>query len=157
MSSSSNTISPPAQNGRPDKSHKPSKIVVLKLPAAILGRFLPKPTPQKNSKVKSTPSSASTPTGGQAAVTAPASSNNGDVSESNATPAPGTTEPLKKKGGGAKAGTKRSLGQAVDGAPKARGKPGPKKKPRLYVIMITIVSKIGYCLCLWLSLSSSYR
>ncbi|KAF7509769.1 hypothetical protein GJ744_007464 [Endocarpon pusillum] len=127
--SSSTTISTPAQNARPDKTNKPSKIVVFKVSPEKLGRFMPKPTPRKNSKAKSTPSSVSTPTSAPAAASAlaPASSPNGDASESNSTPVPGATEAPKKKGTGARAGTKRAL----DGAAKSRGKPGPKKKPRL--------------------------
>ena len=126
--SSSTTISPPA---RPDKTNKPSKIVVFKLPPTSLGRFLPKSTPRKNAKAKSTPSAVSTPTVAAPVATEPASSPNHDASESNATPAPGATDPPKKKGSGAKAGTKRALGQTGDGGPKARGKPGPKKKQKL--------------------------
>jgi hypothetical protein len=66
---------------------------------------------------------------------------NDNASESASTPAPHGTDAAEnsngdgpKKGkGGSLAGTKRSLGQMseANGTPKPRGKPGPKKKPRL--------------------------
>lgn len=128
--SSSITVSPPVQHPRPDKINKPTKTVVFKISPTQLSRFLPKPTPKKTSKVKSTPSTVSTPIAASATAPVPASSPNADASENNTTPAPGTTDAPKKKVTVAKAGTKRGMG-SLDGGPKGRGRPGPKKKPRV--------------------------
>ena len=66
-----------------------------------------------------------------------ASNSNGDnASDSNAatpapdgTPAPSVTGPPTE--GPKKKGVKRAANGTIDGVPKPRGKPGPKKKPRL--------------------------
>lgn len=129
MSTSSPTsasVSPPAHIARPDKTNKPSRTVVLKISPAKLSQFLPKPTTKKNSKTKSTPSSLSTPISASATAPLITSSPNGDASESNATPAPSTTDVPKKKATAAKAGTKRALG-SLDGGSKAR-RSAPKKQ-----------------------------
>lgn len=73
---------------------------------------------------------------------APAATNGENASDSNpATPAAGgtpaptsmgpPTEGVKKKG--TKRGAAAANGLGPDGQPKVRGKPGPKKKARLYV------------------------
>ena len=112
---------------------KNARITVLKLSPKILQQFEPadqsEPTVSKSSSTTSDTLPA-----------APSPAENASESQSN-TPAPnGTpgptamlppTEGIKKKG--AKAGTKRSsgVGLEADGTPKPKGKPGPKKKPRL--------------------------
>jgi len=60
-----------------------------------------------------------------------------EASESNSTPVPNTDQPTtdetpkKISTKGPKPGSKRGLGLGSDSMPKPRGKPGPKKKPRL--------------------------
>ncbi|KAL9115930.1 MAG: hypothetical protein Q9227_000298 [Pyrenula ochraceoflavens] len=117
---------------------KSTKVITLKLNPSLLTEFAPKPASRRNSKIKSTPSSASTPAINDTA--APTSTlNNGNasdnVSESNSTPAPANPSPQaeapKKRGSGVKPGAKRGATLMADGTPKPRGKPGPKKKPRL--------------------------
>lgn len=91
---------------------------------------------QENGEAKQSPDSASA-----SQVAAPTNGDN--ASDSNAatpndgTPAPGAMGPPTE--GPKKKGVKRSADKAngtIDGVPKARGKPGPKKKPRLYVYHI---------------------
>ncbi|KAI9900455.1 hypothetical protein N3K66_004717 [Trichothecium roseum] len=86
---------------------------------------------QENGEAKQSPDSASA-----SQVAAPTNGDN--ASDSNAatpndgTPAPGVMGPPTE--GPKKKGVKRSADKAsgaIDGVPKARGKPGPKKKPRL--------------------------
>ena len=89
-------------------------------------------------ETKEVPESHESPATSATLQAAPAS--NGDnASDSNpATPGAGTpapavmgppTEGIKKKGGKRSAAAANGLGP--DGLPKVRGKPGPKKKPRL--------------------------
>lgn len=137
--SSSSTRSPSAST-RTDKNKKQSKIAVIKLPPKLLRRFL---VPALKVEERSQPSAVSSP--------APAVEDNStlkvpevndNLSESASTPAPtpnadaadnSSGDGSKKRKGGSLAGNKRSLGQMTEGSgtPKPRGKPGPKKKPRL--------------------------
>ncbi|KAL9620444.1 MAG: hypothetical protein Q9160_005029 [Pyrenula sp. 1 TL-2023] len=138
MSTTTTTISS-TSTPRLRKMNKPSKIITLRVSPAKLSKFAPKSASRKNSKLKAAPSTASTPA--LADIPAPPATNNNsnsseNASESNATPIPPTTdsppvEMPKKRGPGAKSGTKRAAGLTTDGTPKPRGKPGPKKKPRL--------------------------
>jgi INO80 complex subunit Ies4 len=128
--------SPPILNGRSIKINKPRKIVVLKLQPDLLAEYLPKPVPRSNSKAKSSPSLASTPNNLSTAAPVPQTSSTEEASESNSTPVPNTdqtTDETSKKGStkGPKPGSKRGLGHGSESMPKPRGKPGPKKKPRL--------------------------
>ncbi|KAI9790034.1 MAG: hypothetical protein M1833_002123 [Piccolia ochrophora] len=123
---------------RSGRSNKPSKIIILHLSPKALARFSPKPSLIKgSSRSKSSASSNSTPV---PPVEAASSADN--PSDSNSTPAPAgtpnetmprvSTDGVKRKGiPGPKPGTKRTLGGGQEGVPKVRGKPGPKKKPRL--------------------------
>jgi INO80 complex subunit Ies4 len=132
MSTSTATVaSPPLTNGRVDKIKRQKKIIVLRLPPTTLAQFLP-----TQLSIEKTPFSISTP--GAVVDEQPVinNSSNENPSESNSTPAPLTdavipADPPKKRKGPLP-GLKRSLAVA-DGTPKPRGKPGPKKKPRLYV------------------------
>jgi len=107
-------------------------IITLKVSPKALQRFEPAPQVKEESPSKDSSSTISNPQ-----LVAP-SSNGDNPSESNAntpvatgTPVPSSmpppTEGIKKKG------VKRSSGVALglDGLPKVRGKPGPKKKARL--------------------------
>ncbi|KIV95818.1 hypothetical protein PV10_03424 [Exophiala mesophila] len=136
VSSASNTRSPSASTSRAEKNKKLSQVVVLKVPRAFLKTLEPPST--QDEEQQSTQSVASSP----APVVEDTSSpkpldTNDNPSESNATPAPtngdanSTDSSKKRKGPGS--GLKRSLGSTFDvnGTPKPRGKPGPKKKPRL--------------------------
>jgi hypothetical protein len=137
ISSSNTTRSPSAATIRVDKNKKQGKVVVLKLSPKLLQRFEPPSTKEDD---ESTPSSASSPAPvADDASTLKVPDINDNASESNSTPAPSngdanSSDPSKKRKGPAP-GYKRSLGQMVEsnGTPKPRGKPGPKKKPRLYV------------------------
>ncbi|OCK84558.1 hypothetical protein K432DRAFT_288725 [Lepidopterella palustris CBS 459.81] len=119
-----------------------SKIITLQLSPAVLSKFPSAIEPvrkQSQPRSKASSSSISTPV---AQVVEPSPSEN--PSDSNATPlangttttasslAPPTTV-LKRKGiPGPKPGSKRGASNLTpDGLPKPRGKPGPKKKPRL--------------------------
>ncbi|KAI9842559.1 MAG: hypothetical protein M1837_007072 [Sclerophora amabilis] len=119
------------------KASKPSKIITLVLPPGALGRFPSTPASSRKgtSRSKSSTSDNSTPNPA-AGQESPADA----VSESNSTPGPGSTpggtalpaDASKRKGmPGPKPGAKRGLAQTADTGPKVRGKPGPKKKPRL--------------------------
>jgi len=115
-------------------------IVTLLLPASILSRFPVLETPSRQasrSKPAATPPSINTANtidfenqdsnSEQAGLLSRKQENEGD----NDTP---TVAGAKRKGvSGPKPGTKRSASITgdVEGIPKPRGKPGPKKKPRL--------------------------
>lgn len=137
VSSSNTTRSPSAATSRGDKHKKQAKIVVLKLSPKLLQRFEP---PSAKEEDESTPSSASSPAPvAEDVATLKVPDINDNASESNSTPAPSNgdtnaSDPSKKRKGPAP-GYKRSLVQMMEsnGTPKPRGKPGPKKKPRLYV------------------------
>ena len=132
-----NTTSPPTPNGRSIKINKLRKVIVLKLQPDLLAQFLPKPVPRSNFKTKSSPSLASTSNNLSAAAPIPQTSSTDEASESNSTPVPNTDQPTtdetpkKTSTKGPKPGSKRGLGLGSDSMPKPRGKPGPKKKPRL--------------------------
>lgn len=138
VSSSNTTGSPPATTMRGDKNKKQGKVIILKVSPKLLQRFEPPSAPKE--EPESTPSSASSPAPVvDDAPTLKVPEINDNTSESNSTPAPSngdvnSSDPSKKRKGPAP-GYKRSLGQMLEsnGTPKPRGKPGPKKKPRLYV------------------------
>ena len=117
-------------NGRTEKSSKKqSKIVVLPLPPSILKRFGPK---------KESPSIASSPAPTvEEMPQLKTVASHEQTSEANSTPIPtqevSTPGAANKKKTPATNGVKRSTPMPSDGATKPRGKPGPKKKPRLYV------------------------
>ncbi|KEF57087.1 uncharacterized protein A1O9_07277 [Exophiala aquamarina CBS 119918] len=137
ISSSNPTRSPSAATSRADKNKQQARIVVLKLSPQLLQRFEPAP-PSAKEEDESTPSSASSPAPAvEDLSTLKVPDINDNASESNSTPAPSNgdtnaSDPSKKRKGPAP-GYKRSLGQMIEssGTPKPRGKPGPKKKPRL--------------------------
>lgn len=116
------------------KSQKQNKIILLKLPSNLLARFPGSPASDVKSEEKSKASSPSTDP-----VQVPAGVSPDTASDGASTPATGgamtqptSTDPSRRKGiPGPKPGSKRGLGQGVDAVPKPRGKPGPKKKPRL--------------------------
>lgn len=131
MSTTTITMPSPVANGRTEKSSKKqSKIIVLPLPPSILKRFGPK---------KETPSivSSPAPTVEEMPQSKPVASQE-QPSEANSTSIPmqdaSTPGAANKKKVSSANGVKRSTPMLSDGMPKPRGKPGPKKKPRLYVI-----------------------
>jgi hypothetical protein len=138
MSMSSSSTRSPSSSARADKNKKQSKAIVLKLSPKLLRRF--QDTSVK-SEDQSSPSTASSPVAPDDNSTLKAPEVNDNASESASTPAPAGTDAVetlngdgsKKRKGSSLAGTKRSLGQMTEGSgtPKPRGKPGPKKKPRL--------------------------
>ncbi|KAK5095855.1 hypothetical protein LTR70_003174 [Exophiala xenobiotica] len=118
----------PTTNGRVDKtSKKQSKIIVLSIPPTVLKRFLPQ---------KESPSVASSPA---PTVEEPpklkTAASQEHTSEANSTPLP--TQDAPSPGGTTHKqppsvnGVKRSTPMPADGMLKPRGRPGPKKKPRL--------------------------
>ncbi|KAJ4583313.1 hypothetical protein HRR86_003708 [Exophiala dermatitidis] len=137
LSSSSTAGRSPSASNRADKNKKQGKIIILKLSPKLLRQFeepTAKPEEQSTASVGSSPTPPD-----EDASTLKVPEANDNASESNSTPAPTPADPAaadgsrKKKGGAG--GAKRSLGQMMEsnGTPKPRGKPGPKKKPRLYV------------------------
>lgn len=129
----SKSATPAKDNRRKSSASKDSKIVTLKLvPDVLRALVAPVPEPVKEDSpvkdVKDSPSN-STP------APAPAASNPENGSDSNpATPANGGTPapsvmgpPDKKKG------IKRTAAAANGDGAKVRGKPGPKKRQRMYV------------------------
>jgi hypothetical protein len=143
-------MAPPAKSAdaRRKSSTKATLIVILKVSPDKL-RALIAPAVKEESPVKDIEAKTESPVDADAASASgsqpPASNTNGDnASDSNAatpvadaTPAEGTPAPSvmgPPTEGPKKKGVKRSAAVAngsIDGIPKPRGKPGPKKKPRL--------------------------
>lgn len=130
-----------ATDGRRKSGSKPSLIVSLSVPSPKLREVIEPDSvkPESSSSpaqdaedVKQSPDSAAVQ------PTSPSNAN-GDNTDSKAatpqaegTPAPGAMGPPAD--GPKKKGVKRSAANAngtIDGVPKQKGKPGPKKKPRL--------------------------
>jgi hypothetical protein len=143
MASAATPSKSPSASTRTDKSKKQTKVIVLKLSPKLLRRF----TSPKASIKSEEQSSASQTSSPRPTIEEPSTLKvpevNDAVSETASTPAPGATDPTETTNGNgvfkpndnALAGMKRGLGQMseTNGTPKPRGKPGPKKKPRLYV------------------------
>ncbi|KAG6161531.1 hypothetical protein E4U22_003802 [Claviceps purpurea] len=133
---------PPKADGRRKSGGKPGLIVTLKVPRASLRKILLPETPElklaapqdSNGSKESLDSPAPSATLASPAAEKSGAAKLGNSSESNAaTPAaegtPVSTS-MAPPSDGRKKGAKRSAA-AMDGMPKIRGKPGPKKKPRL--------------------------
>jgi hypothetical protein len=136
---------PKAADGRRKSATKHGLLVTLSLSPALLRDIFPSVSvkeasqspeskiSKENSETKESPASPN------ALVVSTSISNGDNASESNAatpaaegTPAPTSMGPPVE--GAKKKGVKRSAAAAngtIDGIPKPRGKPGPKKKPRL--------------------------
>lgn len=140
MPASTTTMSSPTSiNGRLNRSEKSNKTVILKLSSGLLGRFPGSSDDNKeNARVKE--SNASSPVS-TADPAPPASSADNASDVGSTTPATVTEVPRRKGIPGPKPGSKRGLHQVGEVLPKPRGKPGPKKKPRLYVPLL--LSPIG--------------
>ncbi|KAH7065492.1 INO80 complex, subunit Ies4 [Macrophomina phaseolina] len=120
-----------------------SALAILRLPPAKLAQFLPDGSARKNSRSKSSSSSTPVDTLADPMVIEPAEPQpalDGDSASAlnGSTPALDNNSlappqnGVKRKGvPGPKPGSKRTAGQSNDGTPKPRGKPGPKKKPRI--------------------------
>ncbi|KKY22818.1 hypothetical protein UCRPC4_g03144 [Phaeomoniella chlamydospora] len=122
-------------NSKNDKKAKTSakKIVILKLAPDVLAKYPSSSKSQETaqSKIKPDPDSMSTSGSGNNGENSANGTPADNVSESPSTPAPSdlANGDSKKKGpSSSKSGVKRSLGE---GTPRPRGRPGPKKKPRL--------------------------
>jgi hypothetical protein len=124
------------------KSTGKSSIVTLKVSPDRLRKLLdPTPAKEESPEKESLTPSATLPAETPAPVTA--ASNGDNASSSNpGTPAPAGTPSQTTMGpptdGPKKKGIKRSAPGTNGAEPKARGKPGPKKKPRLYVDQLFI-------------------
>ncbi|KAL5358931.1 INO80 complex, subunit Ies4 [Aspergillus floccosus] len=140
--SSSNT---PTTNGRSNRAGASKNIVVLKLNPDLLSQFAT-PPPEGKDKKKNTPTAKkddpvaespakkeepSSPASSADPQVPPSSVDN--ASDAASTPAAGTSAadtPRRKGVPGPRPGAKRGLNQGESYA-RSRGKPGPKKKPRL--------------------------
>jgi hypothetical protein len=109
-----------------------TRIIVLRLPASRLAKF----PSEIQDRTPSSPASSTVGSTARAPVSAAAADDTASNSPSNAPTSNGQldpTNPLKRKGiPGPKPGMKRTNSQ-MDGVPKPRGKPGPKKKLKVYV------------------------
>ncbi|KAF2091267.1 hypothetical protein K490DRAFT_62588 [Saccharata proteae CBS 121410] len=122
------------------KPSSPSLVVKLSLASDLLSQFatddaaITKPSRKNSSSSTSTPAApvaeASVSNDAPDGSSVPAVTND-TASVDNASNAPQTNGTKKKGIPGPKPGTKRGAGFAADGMPKPRGKPGPKKKPRI--------------------------
>lgn len=139
-------------NGRSSGSGNPKLLVVLKLSSSLLKDFVPI-TDNKDKRRKSSGAAASnkrnesnadfltkkeevSPSPASSGVEPPPASSVDNASDAASTPVPGTAadaDANRKSLPGLKAGAKRSLNATSDNSQKPRGKPGPKKRPRLYV------------------------
>ncbi|KAK8920929.1 hypothetical protein H634G_08726 [Metarhizium anisopliae BRIP 53293] len=125
---------PPKADGRRKSGSKTRLVVTLKIAVSRLREVMhaespdaESPTPKESSEPKDSPAPS-------AHLAVSGVSNGDNASDSNAatpaaegTPAPASMAPPTD---GRKKGAKRSAA-TIDGVPKPRGKPGPKKKPRL--------------------------
>ncbi|KAL4801928.1 INO80 complex, subunit Ies4 [Aspergillus unguis] len=138
--------SAPRANGRSNGTGTPKLLVVLKLSSNLLKKFTPalegKDKKRKSSgtatTTKRSESQVDTPTKKEDAPSSPASSAlepppaaSENASDTASTPVPGAGADAKGKGlAGPKSGAKRGLNSTPDSS-KPRGKPGPKKRPRV--------------------------
>ncbi|KAG5990211.1 hypothetical protein E4U54_004153, partial [Claviceps lovelessii] len=128
---------PPKADGRRKSGGKPGLVITLKVAPSSLRKLIQPETPESKSPapLDSTEPKESLASPAPSANLAASGVSNGDnASDSNAatpaaegTPAPASMAPPID---GRKKGAKRSAA-AMDSTPKVRGKPGPKKKPRL--------------------------
>ncbi|KAJ5326177.1 uncharacterized protein N7506_009279 [Penicillium brevicompactum] len=113
---------PATPNSRRGKN---SLTIVLKVPAQSLARLIANTQDTPDTKDRSSPASS-----GELPTVRPSSADNGS-DDANSTPATGATPadtPRRKAIPGPKPGNKRTTGQTDA---KSRGRPGPKKKPKL--------------------------
>ncbi|KZF24309.1 DUF1711-domain-containing protein [Xylona heveae TC161] len=125
------TLSPGSTSHTSGKDLKSGKVVILRLSPSLLSRFS-KQTSRKVSRGKSGSSATSTPN--PPAEENSSESNSPSVADASvdANNATAPVEDTRRKGiPGPKPGSKRGIALGADGLPKPRGKPGPKKKPRL--------------------------
>jgi len=129
-----------ATDSRRKSSGKPTLIVNLPVEPSKLREILQiddSPAPdsedvKQSSSPDSTPAASTQPAPAATANGESASDSNAATPQAEGTPAPGSMGPPAD--GPKKKGVKRSAANAngtPDGAPKQKGKPGPKKKPRL--------------------------
>ncbi|KAL4878262.1 INO80 complex, subunit Ies4 [Aspergillus karnatakaensis] len=138
-------------NGRSNGAAASKLLVVLKLSSNLLKKFAPVPEIKDKKKrgsavaassLKRSESAADSPTKKEEAPSSPSSSvvdppppasSVDNASDAASTPIPGTAtaDGGRKSLSGPKTGAKRSLNQTPDNSSKPRGKPGPKKRPRL--------------------------
>ncbi|KAL4930531.1 uncharacterized protein BDV17DRAFT_40448 [Aspergillus undulatus] len=136
-------------NGRSNGAGTSKLLVVLKLSSNLLKKFAPIPETKEKKKRNSSAatsakreSASDSPPTKEEAPSSPASngleppppaSSVDNASDAASTPVPGTSADANLKSlPGPKPGTKRSNPTGTpDNGPKPRGKPGPKKRPRL--------------------------
>ncbi|KAI1851057.1 hypothetical protein JX265_002896 [Neoarthrinium moseri] len=131
MPATTKTATPAKEKDRRKSGGKPSLLTTLRVSPNRLRQLLDPSSLKAETPTKESPATSATlPT-----ETAAAASNGDNASESNpGTPAPAGTPSQGPMGppadGPKKKGVKRGAA-ALNGEPKIRGKPGPKKKPRL--------------------------
>ncbi|KAL4784521.1 INO80 complex, subunit Ies4 [Aspergillus varians] len=133
-------------NGRSNGAGTSKLLVVLKVSSSLLRKFAPVPDIKEKKKRNSTAakkneSSVDPPTKKEDVPSSPASSaidppppasSVDNASDAASTPAPGNSADASRKSlPGPKPGAKRGLNPTSDSSLKPRGKPGPKKRPRL--------------------------
>lgn len=123
------TANSSAANGRSNRAGAPKAVVVLKLSPKLLGRFVDngKSNTSTPPKVKETSPGSASPS----PAARPSSVDN--VSETASTPATGAAgdSSRRKSGQATKTGAKRTFNQASESVSRSRGRPGPRKKPKL--------------------------
>jgi hypothetical protein len=129
-----------AADGRRKSGSKHEMFVTLKVSPAQLREIMQpsavkEESPVEESKEHESPDPSVTPAAHAVSNGEQASDSNVATPAADGTPVPPTKAP-PAEGGPKKKGVKRSAPATDtpgDGTPKPRGKPGPKKKPRLYV------------------------
>ncbi|CAM1500747.1 Fc.00g099090.m01.CDS01 [Cosmosporella sp. VM-42] len=130
-------MAPPPKSSdgrRKSSSSKPTLLVMLNVSPSKLRELLNPESVKEESPVKETKETKDSPA--NSTPLPPPSANGDNASDSNtATPVPDGTPAPSIMGppteGPKKKGVKRAANGTIDGIPKPRGKPGPKKKPRL--------------------------
>ena len=127
-------------NGRAGRTASSKAIVVLKLSPDLLSRFPNPSTPVKantnsNSTTTSSPVKEKEGSPASSSVADPPVPPSDNASDAASTPAGAASAETPRRKGlpGPKPGSKRGHNQG-DSVPKPRGKPGPKKKQKMYVL-----------------------
>lgn len=133
--SSLSKVSTPPAPARSSKGSKSSMMIRLKIPKSLLSRYphdSPSP-PEVQSKAVSPsikPESENTPSADAAVPITVAPTPKPEASDSSST----AKTDSKAASSTTKIGVKRELGEGIEGDSKIKGRPGPKKKVKLYVL-----------------------
>ena len=139
MPGAGSTTNGRANRASASKNATSSLVVTLKLSSDVLRRFTTEAADRKptlattNDSVDKANDRSSPASSTEVTAARPSSADNGSDADAISTPATGATPgdtPRRKGVPGPKPGNKRTNGQTEPGA-RVRGRPGPKKKPRL--------------------------